>query len=516
MRSPNPLSACDTGRLTTEQPAATWQREKHHHTVQFYENERFLVDTVANFLARGLLAGQPAVVIATEEHRGAFATALKARHVKVERARLSGLLTMLDARDILDAFMVGDQPDAARFRATIGPVIERSGATGIHQGILAYGEMVDVLWRENNAPGAIRLEGLWNALSAEYEFSLLCAYAMSNFDDSAHADAFQAICGTHSRVLPTERFTEGDDAARLVEISLLQQRAKSLATEVARREALQGELLSTVAALKSREDELRVAVATSEQLLELERAARADAEKAKALAEQANRAKSQFLAVMSHELRTPLNAIGGYAELLDMGIQGPVTNEQREALDRIQRSQRHLLGLINQVLNYARVETGSLRYDIADVPIDEALRGVEALIVPQLAAKGLHYSYAGCHPSLSVRADREKLHQVMLNLITNATKFTDSGGRITIECEAGESMVLISVRDTGIGIPPDKIDVVFDPFVQVDNNYTRTKDGIGLGLAISRDLARAMGGDLTARSYVGYGSTFTLALPRRT
>jgi PAS domain S-box-containing protein len=251
-----------------------------------------------------------------------------------------------------------------------------------------------------------------------------------------------------------------------------------------------------------------------ERLLQRERAARADAERAKVTAEHANRAKSQFLAVMSHELRTPLNAIGGYAELIEMEIHGPVTHDQRDALDRIQRSQRHLLGLINQVLNYARIETGSLRYDIRDFSFDELLQTVEALSSPQFAAKGLAYVYAPSKTPVIIRADREKVQQILLNLLNNACKFTGPGGRVMLEYCATASRVLVRVADTGIGISPEKRDVIFEPFVQVDTNYTRTKDGVGLGLAISRDLARAMGGDLTVESNPGQGSTFTLALPR--
>jgi PAS domain S-box-containing protein len=251
-----------------------------------------------------------------------------------------------------------------------------------------------------------------------------------------------------------------------------------------------------------------------EHLLQRERFARAQAERAKAAAEQANRAKSQFLAVMSHELRTPLNAIGGYAELMDMEIHGPITSEQREALDRIQRSQRHLLGLINQVLNYARIESGRLRYDLTNLSLDDVMRNVEAFTLTQIAAKGLQYQCSSSRPPAIVYADQEKVQQILLNLIGNATKFTERGGRISLESEIGDFVVLVRVRDTGIGIAKEKLSTIFDPFVQVDTNYTRTRDGIGLGLAISRDLARGMGGDLTAESTAGKGSTFTLALPR--
>jgi PAS domain S-box-containing protein len=250
-----------------------------------------------------------------------------------------------------------------------------------------------------------------------------------------------------------------------------------------------------------------------ERLLETSERARAEAEAARAEAEAANRGKSEFLAVMSHELRTPLNAIGGYAELVEMGIRGPVTPQQREDLRRIQNSQRHLLGLINEVLNYAKIETGSVHYDVADVPVREALSAAESLVAPQARAKGLSLRVGDGAPSLAARADAEKLRQILVNLLSNAVKFTDPGGRIEISCLREDGGVRILVRDTGIGIPAEKLDAIFDPFVQVRADLTRPHEGTGLGLAISRDLARGMGGDLTAESARGQGSTFTLTLP---
>ena len=244
------------------------------------------------------------------------------------------------------------------------------------------------------------------------------------------------------------------------------------------------------------------------RLYESERAARAEAEGA-------NRAKSDFLATMSHELRTPLNAIGGYTQLLEMGIHGPVTDAQADALRRIQRNQRHLLGLINDVLNFARIEGGHLSLRIGEVDVAAALSGVEALVAPQLAARALRYDCRMEGGPLSVRADPEKVQQVLLNLLSNAVKFTEPGGSVTLDASAadGGEWVDIRVRDTGVGIPEDRLEDVFEPFVQLDRGLTRTTEGTGLGLAISRDLARAMGGELRAGANPGGGSVFTLTLP---
>ncbi|HZF68031.1 MAG TPA: ATP-binding protein, partial [Gemmatirosa sp.] len=244
-----------------------------------------------------------------------------------------------------------------------------------------------------------------------------------------------------------------------------------------------------------------------------------EAERARTEAEAANRAKSQFLATMSHELRTPLNAIGGYAELLELGIRGPVTDAQRADLARIQRSQKHLLGLINEVLNYARLESGNVRYDLGPVGVTGALTTVESLIIPQVRAKGLAFEVGACGPGLCVHADAEKLRQVLLNLLSNAVKFTEPGGRIVVGCRVREEGgrhrgVEITVADTGVGIAPDQLERVFEPFVQVGRTLSTPGEGTGLGLAISRDLARGMGGDLTAASTPGVGSTFTLVLPQ--
>jgi signal transduction histidine kinase len=255
-------------------------------------------------------------------------------------------------------------------------------------------------------------------------------------------------------------------------------------------------------------------VADNVRLYEAERAARIEAERARAEAESANRAKSEFLANMSHELRTPLNAIGGYVELIEMGLRGPVTTEQREDLRRIRSSQHVLLRLVEDVLDVAKLETGRVQLELTNVAVHEVLAGAEALVFPQLFAKSLKYHYAAIDPTVAVRADRMRLQQIVLNLISNAIKFTEAGGTITLSAETSADVVLIRVTDTGRGVPADMLETIFEPFVRVERGFARSTEGAGLGLAISRSLSRAMGGDLTAASALGVGSTFVLKLLR--
>ena len=236
-------------------------------------------------------------------------------------------------------------------------------------------------------------------------------------------------------------------------------------------------------------------------------------EQEKARADEASHAKSAFLATVSHELRTPLNAIGGYTQLLELGVHGPVSKEQLNVLERIQRSQRHLLALINDVLNLSRIEAGRVEYHVEAVELHDIVHSVLPMIEPQLQAKSLAYD-VNVPTGMFVRADRSKLQQILINLLSNAMKFTPKGGRITLDTKsrhAAGGQLFLRIADTGIGIPKDRLDSVFEPFMQVED-AARTQEGTGLGLAISRDLARGMGGDLRVRSSEGRGSVFTITL----
>jgi signal transduction histidine kinase len=250
--------------------------------------------------------------------------------------------------------------------------------------------------------------------------------------------------------------------------------------------------------------------AANQNLLE----AATSAERAQMTAEEANAAKANFLAAMSHELRTPLNAIAGYVQLLEMGLRGPLTDEQQTDLTRIKRSQEYLLGLIEQVLVFTQLEASQIEFNAEDVKVDDLMHDTETMIAPQIRARDLTYSYESSDPQLTVRADRANTQQIILNLLTNGAKFTHPGGRLTASTASRNGSVMVSVTDTGSGIPQKMLSEIFEPFVQVDRKLNQPREGVGLGLTISRDLARAMGGDLLVESTVGVGSTFTLVLPR--
>jgi signal transduction histidine kinase len=215
---------------------------------------------------------------------------------------------------------------------------------------------------------------------------------------------------------------------------------------------------------------------------------------------------------MSHELRTPLNAIGGYAELIEMGLGGAVTEQQREYLSRIRTSQQHLLRIINDLLNYSRIEAGKLEYEKVPVSLPGVIETVTAMIAPQATGKGITLEMPPCG-EVTARGDRLKIEQVVLNLLSNAVKFTPSGGHITVGCRLSDGYATLTVADTGPGIPADRTEDIFEPFVQLGRSLSSGHEGAGLGLAISRDLARNMDGDITVATGAGKGATFTLTLP---
>jgi signal transduction histidine kinase len=451
------------------------------HAVQFYEDDDFLVASVGDFLGSGLAVGQEVVVVATAPHRAALQTHLVERGFDVERAMLYGQLAMVDAHELLATFMVGDRPDAGRFLASLDELFHGRGQSRQIPTVRVFGEMVDVLSRAGNHEGAVALEWLWNELARTYRFSLLCAYSLRTFGNDEHTSNVASICEAHAHVIPTERYTMVDDATRLRDIALLQQRALALTNEVERSREL--------------EQSLREALAR---------------------AEAASHAKSEFLGMMSHELRTPLNAIAGHVQLVALGVHGPINDQQRDALARVQRSQRRLLALINDVLNLTRSDAPQMEYEVGAVELQPLLEEATELLAPMFAAASLTCEL-GRTEALVARADREKVQQIVLNLLGNAIKFTPAGGSVRMfAAVSGTSaeMIDVSVRDSGVGIAPDMLERIFEPFVQLGSFIEAQRDGIGLGLSISRRLAKGMGGELHATSTPGKGSTFRLTLPK--
>ena len=281
-------------------------------------------------------------------------------------------------------------------------------------------------------------------------------------------------------------------------------RLQEQAVELERQQKL---LQDQSAELVEQSEELQVA---NEELI----AQTEELEHARLVADDANRAKSQFLATMSHELRTPLNAIAGYVQLIELGIYGPITDEQRQSLGRILHSQRHLLRLINDVLNLARIEAGRVTYAVEQISVADVIASVVPMVEPQMTSAGLEFK-SSVESDVTACADRQKVQQILINLLTNALKFTPKGGRISVEAQrdSANKFVVIRVADTGIGVASHKLRSIFEPFVQVDEGHTPRREGTGLGLSISRDLAHGMDGDLNIESEFGVGSTFVLTLP---
>jgi signal transduction histidine kinase len=308
-----------------------------------------------------------------------------------------------------------------------------------------------------------------------------------------------------------------------------EQKAQELAAETKAREVVQEknkELEGLAGQLRRQKSNLEETNARLKEALSRAEKARIQASiaeerehDARAAAEEANRAKASFLAAMSHELRTPLNAIAGHIDLLSLGIYGELRTEQREALSRIKRAEQHLLHLIDDLLNFARIESGRVEYHIERVELRDLINDVNPMIAPQIAAKKLNYAVEMSGEPMWVTADRAKLVQIILNLLSNAVKFTDSGGSVkVVYCEPEQDdsteSVHLCVVDTGMGIPQEKLQAVFDPFVQLATSHSKRHEGTGLGLAISRDLARGMGGDIRATSEEGHGTTFMVVLSK--
>ena len=409
-------------------------------------------------------------MIATREHREVLLGGLSAKGFDLERARAAGQLAVLDAHDTLGRLGVATERDWERFQEVVGGVIARSIAGSATGRVRAYGEMVDVLWRQGEQQAALRLEEFWNRLIQQHAFSLFCAYVMGNFYRESHAEPFRHVCDLHTQILPAE-----PDAHGLRETAMLQQRARALETELVHRREL--------------EEALRTA---------------------RSQAEMASRAKDEFLAMLGHELRNPLSPILTALELMKLRGDGETTREQ----EVIERQTRHLIRLVDDLLDVSRVSRGVLELRRQRVDIRDVLSKAAEIASPVLEQRQHHFTVKAPPRGLMLHADEARIAQVIANLLTNAARYTPPGGNISVSASHDASEVVVEVRDDGIGIGPDLLPRVFDLFVQGRQSVDRASGGLGIGLALVKSLVGLHGGTVTAQSDgPGKGSLFTVRLP---
>jgi signal transduction histidine kinase len=450
-----------------------------NHTVQFYEDEAFLGDHVAGYIAAGLKAGEPVCVIATEDHRAEFERHLAGRGSDLDAARASGQVVWLDARDTLSKFMVGDLPDRTLFRSVVGQVLESCRRVNPKSCVRAYGEMVDLLWREGNERAALRLEEMWNDLARQHPLSLLCAYVTGNFQRTGNAQSFREVCEAHSHVRPTETSQHGDGAEpRLREISELQQRARALEYEIEQRKRL--------------EDALREALVREQE--------------AREEAERSVRYNEMFAGMLGHDLRNPLSAImtgASYIARLDS------STKSTRAAKRITASGERMARMIEQLLDFTRIRVGGglplspTRVDLGDVccRVKDELEAAnpERSIVLEVVG------------DVAGDWDRDRLLQVISNLVGNAVHHGTTAVPVTIRCDGTDaSLVKVSVHNGGV-VPAQVLPLLFEPFRGSKYQHTR---GLGLGLFISQQIVSAHGATLEVVSEPAAGTTFRLQLPR--
>ena len=465
-------------------PRAHWsETNDEDHFVQFYESDGFLLNSLSGFIGSAIKKGLPAVVVATKAHRDGLDELMRANSIDVTQAIASGRYLALDAAETLSKFMVNGVPEPNLFNEVIGNVI--SSVTDGRSRVRTFGEMVALLWAEGNQAGALRLEELWNDLQKAHAFSLFCAYPMNAFGSEKFIEPHDGVCTVHSRVLPSESYAHLTDYdARLREIARLQQKASALEGEINER--------------KEVEEKLRLAL-VGEQM-------------ARAEAETANRMKDQFLATVSHELRTPLNAIIGWSHLLKGGkLDGATSQRALETIDRNARSQAQL---IEDILDVSRMITGKLRLKQEVVDISSVINAAIDSVQLAIDSKNLNLNVTLDPTARHTLGDTSRLQQVVWNLLANAIKFTPTGGSIEVRVQRADDNLQICVKDSGQGISPEFLPHIFEHFRQADGTNTRLHGGLGLGLAIVRQLVELHGGSVKADSGGdGAGCTFTIELP---
>lgn len=446
------------------------------HFVQFYETEAYLVESVSEFLCTGLAAGDGVAVIATREHRKHIELRLKSQRLNIAAAIKRGQCVAIDAADTLAQLMVGGLPDRARFTAIVGGAIERLAQKWPR--VRAFGEMAALLWKEGNCEAAVSLEELWNDLAARQTFALLCAYPMHDFGNDAATESFQEICTCHARVLPAESYAllaNPDDQTRM--ITLLQQKANALQAEVAQRKKAERENALHLAAL-----------------------------------EESDRRKDEFLAMLAHELRNPLAPMCNAVQLLR--LKHLTDPDIQWGHDVIERQVAQLSRLVDDLVDVSRISRGKINLQKEIVNLAAVVERSVEIGRPLIDARKHQLEVSLPKEVVPVEGDSVRLTQIVSNLLNNAAKYTEMGGRIWLNVEADENQATIRVRDSGAGISPEMLPHVFEMFTHVQSSLGRSEGGLGIGLCLTRRLVEMHGGRVEAASQgLGHGSEFIVRLP---
>lgn len=464
--------------------------DRGEHAVQFYEDSEFLFEAVARFFVLGLEANDSLVIITTAAHREGIL-----RHLApfgIEQAILSGQMLVLDAHEMLGKFMVGDLPDPDLFHDALARVMsDLKKRDRKRKRVRAFGDMVDILWREKKGEAALQLEELWIQAQAEHPLTLLCAYLMGDFHSEVDSAHFADVCNRHTHVMPTEAFSRIEDPEhRLREISLLQQRARSLENEIKQREQVENALRDALRDRARVEEELRTS-------LERETEARARAEASDAF-------KEVFIGILGHDLRNPLNTVLTTVRLMIMRHDLPAESVKR--LERVVASGTRMERMIEQLLDLARARLAG------GIPIT---RGEEKDLAPLIQKVVADIRLSNPNRTIVVhaqkcmaRVDEDRFEQVVSNLVRNAITHGDPESPVEVELSELGDEALFRVHNFGKPIDAVLMPILFDPFKRGASPDVSSSKGLGLGLYISESIVSAHGGTIEVFSTPEAGTEF--------
>jgi excisionase family DNA binding protein len=456
-----------------------------YHEVQFYDNDEYLINSLKDYIVSGLKNGDICIVLIMAKHAQMLQQALSTvREVDMTEAIEKGNYQVYDAAEVLDRMMVEGKLDRARFNEVVGTLIAESAERSNR--VRVYGEIVALLWSQDNLPALIQLEEYWNELAASYKFLLLCGYSMASFTDIGHQHAFAGITKQHGKVTPAESHTGNIDSSdQLRTIAALQQTAQALRHEIAARQAVVEKLEAQ----------------TTELVVEKQRLLRV------------GRAKDEFISIASHQLRTPATGVKQYLGMLMEGYSGELTEDQLKFLRKAYESNERQIKVVNDLLLIAKVDAGNIHLESEYYDIVRLIRDVTDEQLNEIIKRRQRLDIR-VPKSLKAHLDPQYFRMVLENLISNARKYSPDETTITIAASAGKDQITVSVKDEGIGISAEDQVKLYKKFSRIYNDQS-VAEGNGLGLYWSKKIVELHGGKLMLESTPGKGSKFTVALPVR-